>query len=224
MYRRSVGFAHNVSSRLAPHATLRPNLNRRAAQLGARSVGGGLTAMSISYARHGRSSVRPYLFGGTELPQFISGVFGATEVERHQLGPESFHVELSIGDSIVVVEAGPGPDGVQPTPSGDWPTVAGRDNFVAWHIRNAISAVGSLIHRPGYGAGLVGRVELPVTDTTLFLTENLLRESARRDFRTTDVSVTATVDSLNAGRLNIDLVVVPLQSKQPEQAGFQVVL
>lgn len=68
-----------------------------------------------THVRHGRGAVRPYLFGDLGLPQFLCDVFGAEEVERHDMGPESAHVELAIGDSVVVVEAGRLPDSATPT-------------------------------------------------------------------------------------------------------------
>ena len=66
------------------------------------------------HVRHGVGSVRPYLHGPVSLPRFVSEVFGAREVERHQLGPESFHVELEVGDGALVVEAGDLPAHVEP--------------------------------------------------------------------------------------------------------------
>ena len=68
-----------------------------------------------TYTRHGRGAVRPYIYGDLGLPQFLCDVFAAEEIERHEMGPESAHVELAIGDSIVVVEAGRLPDSVTPT-------------------------------------------------------------------------------------------------------------
>ena len=63
------------------------------------------------HIRHGAGSVRPYLCGPVELLNFIETVFDAEEVERHEFGPESFHVEYRVGDSVLVVEAGElGPD------------------------------------------------------------------------------------------------------------------
>jgi PhnB protein len=69
---------------------------------------------SLRYVRHGRGSVRPYVHGPAELPEFLATVFKAIELERHEFGPNSFHVELAIGDSVVVVEAGELPPGVTP--------------------------------------------------------------------------------------------------------------
>lgn len=63
------------------------------------------------HVRHGFGCVRPYLHGPAQLPEFIGAVFGATELERHAFGPEKFHVELQIGDSVLAVEAGAPPEG-----------------------------------------------------------------------------------------------------------------
>jgi len=41
-------------------------------------------------------------------------VFDAVELERHEFGPDSFHVEIQIGDSVVVIEAGELPNDVSP--------------------------------------------------------------------------------------------------------------
>lgn len=67
------------------------------------------------HIRHGRGTVRPYLYGPLELPEFLQQAFGAKEIERHDMGAESAHVELAIGDSVVVVEAGRLPDSAKPT-------------------------------------------------------------------------------------------------------------
>ncbi|NND01019.1 MAG: hypothetical protein HKN85_12630 [Gammaproteobacteria bacterium] len=66
-----------------------------------------------NHLRHGFGSVRPYLHGPVPLIDFIKQVFGASELERHEFGPDSFHVELQVGDSIIVVEAGELPEDVQ---------------------------------------------------------------------------------------------------------------
>lgn len=68
----------------------------------------------LSHIRHGRGSVRPYLHGPVGLPEFLSAVFQALELERHEFGPQSFHVEMQVGDSVVVIEAGELPDEVKP--------------------------------------------------------------------------------------------------------------
>lgn len=67
------------------------------------------------HIRNARGSVRPYILGHLGLPDFLQEVFGAEDMERHDMGPESAHVELAIGDSVVVVEAGKLPDSFIPT-------------------------------------------------------------------------------------------------------------
>ena len=72
--------------------------------------------MSKSHIRHGFGTVRPYLYGPYELPEFLISVFGAEEIERHeQEERRAAHVELAIGDSILVVEAGALPAGYNAT-------------------------------------------------------------------------------------------------------------
>jgi PhnB protein len=62
--------------------------------------------MSTKHIRHGLGSVRPYLYGDLDLPDFVSYVFGSVEVERVEMGEKSVHVEARIGDSVLVIEAG----------------------------------------------------------------------------------------------------------------------
>jgi PhnB protein len=69
---------------------------------------------ALSHVRHGLGSVRPYLHGPAGLPEFVRKVFGATELERHEFGPESFHVELQLADSVLVIEAGALPPATEP--------------------------------------------------------------------------------------------------------------
>ena len=73
-------------------------------------------ATSKQHIRHGSGAVRPYLYGAYDLPAFLEKVFGAREVERHE-SPErrAAHVELVIGDSAVMVEAGELPAEHSPT-------------------------------------------------------------------------------------------------------------
>lgn len=65
------------------------------------------------HIRHGLGSVRPYLHGPVGLIDFVKKVFGAVELERHEFGPESFHVEMRIADSVIVIEAGELPPEVE---------------------------------------------------------------------------------------------------------------
>ena len=66
-----------------------------------------------SHIRHGCGSVSPYLYGPVDLPEFVHRTFDATEIERFEFGPRSFHVEMRIGDSTLVIEAGDLPSGVK---------------------------------------------------------------------------------------------------------------
>jgi PhnB protein len=67
-----------------------------------------------SYVRHQLGTVRPYLCGPLDLPDFLLQVFDAVELERFEFSSESVHLELQIGDSVVVVEAGELPPEVSP--------------------------------------------------------------------------------------------------------------
>lgn len=69
---------------------------------------------SRPHVRHGFGCVRPCLHGPTSLPEFIATVFGAVELERHVFAPDKFHVELQVGDSVLVVEAGGQTAGSEP--------------------------------------------------------------------------------------------------------------
>src|SRR5690606_36469146 len=62
--------------------------------------------------RHGFGTVRSYIHGPLELLTFIEEIFEARELQRHAFSEEKFHVEYQIGDSVLVVEAGPLPEGI----------------------------------------------------------------------------------------------------------------
>lgn len=66
-----------------------------------------------NHVRHGVGSVRPYVHGPASMVEFVVAVFDASELERYEFGPESFHVELKIGDSVLVLEAGKLPTDVE---------------------------------------------------------------------------------------------------------------
>ena len=59
----------------------------------------------IEHIRHGVGAVRPYLYGPLALVEWVKQTFGAQEIER-VAGERGDHVELLIGDSVVVIEAG----------------------------------------------------------------------------------------------------------------------
>lgn len=72
--------------------------------------------MAMDHVRQGFGAVRPYLYGAYELPEFLTAVFGARELERHDAPDRrAAHVELAIGDAVLVVEAGQMPAHVEVT-------------------------------------------------------------------------------------------------------------
>jgi PhnB protein len=54
--------------------------------------------------RNGIGTVRPFVYGGLDLLDFVKSVFNAAELERNAL-PAGFHVQARIGDSVVVLSA-----------------------------------------------------------------------------------------------------------------------
>ena len=61
---------------------------------------------ALGHVRHGIGSVRPYVHGHLDLWDLVRDAFGALELERHEFGPTSFHIEAQIGDSVIVLETG----------------------------------------------------------------------------------------------------------------------
>ena len=63
--------------------------------------------MTTDHIRHGMGAVRAYLYGDLDTIPFVVAVFGALILERSENLGESpgFHVEVQIGDSVVVIEA-----------------------------------------------------------------------------------------------------------------------
>ena len=65
---------------------------------------------SRNHLRHGMGTVRPYLYGPASLPEWVIDTFAGEELERVE-GERGDHVEIAIGDSVVVIEAGDPPPG-----------------------------------------------------------------------------------------------------------------
>ena len=105
---------------------------------------------------------------------------------------------------------------VQHTASGDWPTVAGRENLRGALARAAVTSPGDLVHRPLYGGGLLARVETPDTDVVRALLTGNIRASTLADERVEDVSVDINEDPTVAARVIVDLVVTPLGDESSE--------
>jgi PhnB protein len=57
------------------------------------------------HIRHGIGSVRPYLYGDRSVASFIAAAFAGEELERLESGGGA-HVEIRVGDSVLVLEEG----------------------------------------------------------------------------------------------------------------------
>ena len=98
-----------------------------------------------SHIRQGFGTVRPYLYGAYELPQFLVDVFGAREIERHeQPNRRGAHVELALGDGAMVVEAGELPPTAKPTAASVYVYVEDVDAV----YQRATAAGAETIHPP----------------------------------------------------------------------------
>ena len=62
----------------------------------------------------GIAAVRPYLYGPLELWTSYNKPSTLRNFDRHEFGSRSFHVEVKIGDSVLVIEAGKLPPEVSP--------------------------------------------------------------------------------------------------------------
>jgi PhnB protein len=59
--------------------------------------------------RTGFRTITPYLHaGGPEYLDFLKTAFGAEQTERTDTGPDRFHAEVRIGDSMLMIGVGPG--------------------------------------------------------------------------------------------------------------------
>lgn len=113
---------------------------------------------NASHVRHGVGAVRPYVHAPVSLPEFLEKTLGAVELERHELSPDSFHVELQIGDSVVVVEAGELPEDVTPWVSFVYVYVEDVDATYARALENGAEPFEEPKDRP-YGERQAGFVD-----------------------------------------------------------------
>lgn len=99
------------------------------------------------------------------LLEVLIGRLHPTEDEDVPLYPDI--AEKRFGRDLVLTY----PDReVTPTPSGDWPTVAGRPNLHAAMRRRLVTTPGQLVHRSDYGGGLetfVGELNAPAQRSRL---------------------------------------------------------
>ncbi|HEX7054502.1 MAG TPA: VOC family protein [Burkholderiales bacterium] len=98
--------------------------------------------------RHGIGSVRPYLHGPVSLVGFVTEVFGAKELERHAFGPEKFHVEMQIGDSVLVIEAGERPAGADAFPNAVYVYVEDVDKTYERAMRRGAQSIAAPADKP----------------------------------------------------------------------------
>ena len=56
------------------------------------------------YVRNGFSSVRPYVFGSHNVLDFVVGALDGQVLVRHRQAGNAEHIEVQMGDSIVVLE------------------------------------------------------------------------------------------------------------------------
>src|SRR5215470_10195700 len=56
------------------------------------------------HIRNGLGSVRPYVYGRSDLLDFVTKTFDSVELERNAV-TNGFHVETRIGDSVIVLVA-----------------------------------------------------------------------------------------------------------------------
>ena len=58
----------------------------------------------MTHVRNGFGSVRPYVYGGTDVWLMVEEAFDARVLERHEMGDTAAHIEAQIGDSVIVLE------------------------------------------------------------------------------------------------------------------------
>ena len=112
-------------------------------------------------------------------------------------------------------------DTFQATSTGDWPTVAGRENFRGAHMRRATTVQGTLVHRPLYGGNLPLNIGVLDSDTQRSVLQNTIRTNALRDPRTGEAIVRVSEDGVVASQIYVDLEVTPLRNSEiAERTGF----
>jgi len=100
------------------------------------------------HMRHGFGAVRPYLYGGLDLPDFVQHVFDAVELERHKFNERSFHYEGRVGDSVIVIEAGDLPTHVSGTKASIYVYVEDVDGTYARSLKLGATSVAEPEDKP----------------------------------------------------------------------------
>ncbi len=101
-----------------------------------------------NFIRRGFGTVRPYVHGPLSLFDFVCEVFSATELERHEFGPDAFHAEVQIGDSVLVIEAGQLPPDVEPWQNAVYVYVPNVDAAYDRAIAAGAEAVSAPVDKP----------------------------------------------------------------------------
>lgn len=120
-------------------------------------------------------------------------------------GTYSEIAEARWGRDLLLIDCEVG--SVPPTATGDWPTIAGRENLHDAHRRRAVTSPGELVHRPEYGGGLVLSVGATSKTGNLVRAAVNLRTNAARDRRVADVRASVTLD--DADRVIAELSIQP---------------
>ena len=92
--------------------------------------------------------MRPYLYGGLDLPDFVQQVFGAVELARHEFSEHSFHYEARVGDSVIVIEAGALPPHVKGTRASIYVYVEDVDETYARALKLRATSVAAPEDKP----------------------------------------------------------------------------
>lgn len=108
-----------------------------------------------THVRHGVGTVRSYVHGPADLPEFLGAVFGAEELERHVFGPDQYHVEMRIGDSVLVIEAGELPDDIKPWTNSIYVYVPDVDATYELALENGAVSIATPEEKP-YGERQAG--------------------------------------------------------------------
>jgi phage baseplate assembly protein W len=111
--------------------------------------------------------------------------------------------ERRFGRDLVL--PGPGQT-VQPTPTGDWPSVGGRENLHAAVRRRMLTTPGQLVHRPEYGAGLETYVGRRTTSAELARLAAQGRQNLLRDPRIEESRVGVQADG---SRVQVEVAIKP---------------
>ena len=111
---------------------------------------------------------------------------------------------------------------VVPTLTGDWPTVTGAGNLTGAIRRRIATLPGEMVHRPAYGAGLLGYLERPSSVVTAARLTASIVDNVARDSRVDSSEVSVREDAANPERVYVNVSIVPLGDDQPLSASAEV--